>query len=88
MIGDLEACVVASFRDQMAALLTAPVRVVDLDLAGVGFCDAAGARELLALRDRAAQQQITVVLVAAHRAVRLVLHLFGERAWDPEPHER
>ncbi|MFI7602501.1 STAS domain-containing protein [Actinoplanes sp. NPDC049681] len=88
VIGELDACVVSQFRAEVAGLVKAPVRVVELDLDGVRFCDAAGVRELLTLRHRAAQQQIMVALVAAHPAVQYVLGLVGQRAWLPGPGQR
>ncbi|MFC3380660.1 STAS domain-containing protein [Couchioplanes azureus] len=81
VIGDLEAAVVASFRDQMTRLTNRAQGRIELDLAGVAFCDAAGGRELLTLRAQAAERQVPMVLVAAHPAVRLLLHLIGEDAF-------
>ncbi|MEV8505036.1 STAS domain-containing protein [Actinoplanes sp. NPDC051475] len=88
VIGELDTCVVTDFHAQVTGLVKAPIRAVELDLDGVRFCDAAGLRELLTLRHRAAQQQIMVVLVAAHPAVRYVLGLVGQQAWIPGSGQR
>ncbi|MEV6596957.1 STAS domain-containing protein [Actinoplanes sp. NPDC051346] len=81
VIGDLDVRVAGRFCVHLAALVEPAARVVELDLAGVGFCDAAGVRELLALRHQVAGQQVRVLLVAAHPAVRFLLCLVGEQAW-------
>jgi anti-sigma B factor antagonist len=81
--GDLDAAELPAFQKRVATLLSAPVRCIELDLVGVTFLDAAGARELLALRRRETQQGTEVVLVAASRAVRQVLGLFGAGDWLP-----
>ncbi|MEV8506813.1 STAS domain-containing protein [Actinoplanes sp. NPDC051475] len=77
VIGDLDAIETAEFHAQVWPLLTRPTRCIELDLAGMGFCDAAGGRELLRLFRGAAQQKINLVVVAAHPVVEFVLGVIG-----------
>jgi anti-anti-sigma factor len=80
--GDLDAATTASFRERIAASLARRPHCVELDLRDVGFCDAAGLRELLALRRRLEQQDTEVVVVAASDAIRRVAHLLGLDGWE------
>jgi anti-anti-sigma factor len=81
--GDLDAATTASFRERVAASLARRPHCVELDLRDVGFCDAAGLRELLALRRRLEQQDTeVVVVVAASDAIRRVAHLLGLDGWE------
>jgi anti-anti-sigma factor len=79
--GDLDAATTASFRERIAASLARRPHCVELDLRDVGFCDAAGFRELLALRRRLEQQDTEVVVVASD-AIRCVAHLLGLDGWE------
>lgn len=79
--GDLDGFAVPVFRERLAALLAVPVRCVELDLSEVSFCDAAGLRELLALRFRAQLDDIEVVLVSISAPVLLVLRLARADDW-------
>ncbi|MEU4424764.1 STAS domain-containing protein [Actinoplanes sp. NPDC024001] len=79
--GDLDVFHVPALRRRLAALLVVPAPCLELDLAEVGFCDAAGGRELLLLRLRGQEQDFPVVLVAVSAAVRLVLQLLGANDW-------
>ncbi|MFI5493595.1 STAS domain-containing protein [Actinoplanes sp. NPDC051859] len=78
VIGELDAAVAGRFHDQIRALFAGPLGKVELDLAGVGFCDAAGGRAIIAARGRGVTSGVKVLLVAVHPAVRHVLQLLGE----------
>jgi anti-anti-sigma factor len=79
--GDLDAAATATFRERIAAALAQRPHCVELDLRDVGFCDAAGLRELLALRRRL-EQQDTEMVVAASEAIRRVAQLLGVDGWE------
>ncbi|MDI6105868.1 STAS domain-containing protein [Actinoplanes sp. NEAU-A12] len=71
----------ALFRERITVLLPRRAPRIEWDLREIGFCDAAGVREVVTLRDHLEQQDAEVVLVAASPTVRLVLHLLGMAGW-------
>jgi anti-anti-sigma factor len=94
--GELARPVYAAVAGRLAAVLDEPAPVVELDLSGLRFCDVAGLRLLLDLRDRAVTGGRQVRVGAASDAVRTLMQLtdtsalFGyppapESAADGEP---
>ncbi|MFI5496649.1 STAS domain-containing protein [Actinoplanes sp. NPDC051859] len=81
VVGELDSVDAPRFAATVTPLVAPPSHVITLDLAGLWFCDAAGLRALLHLREIGARQQVQVVLTAAHPAVRHVLRAVGEQAW-------
>ncbi|MEU4561693.1 GAF domain-containing protein [Actinoplanes sp. NPDC023936] len=86
--GELAAPLEADVPERWTAVLDRPARMVKLDLTGLRFCDLAGLRSLLDLRERAIAADRVVRVVAASSAVRLLMRatdttsLFG---YSPAP---
>lgn len=66
-------------RPQLYAALASSTTGVDLDLAGVGFCDCAGLNVLLDLRREALDQGKTITITSCGRALGRLLDLTGAR---------
>ncbi|MFF9275965.1 ANTAR domain-containing protein [Streptomyces griseosporeus] len=78
--GELDLDAGQELQHALRAALARSVRGVDLDLAGVGFCDCSALNILLALRERALQEGKTVAVREAGPAAERLLELSGTRA--------
>ncbi|WP_433790798.1 STAS domain-containing protein [Actinoplanes sp. CA-252034] len=73
--GELAAPVDAAVSGRLAAVLDEPATTSEWDLSGLRFCDVAGLRLLLGVRDRAVADGRRMRVVAASDAVRTLLSL-------------
>ncbi|AWT47043.1 ANTAR domain-containing protein [Streptomyces actuosus] len=78
--GELDLDAGRELQHELRAALARSVRGVDLDLAGVGFCDCSALNILLALRERALQEGKTVAVRETGPAAERLLELSGTRA--------
>ncbi|MGW3493634.1 ANTAR domain-containing protein [Streptomyces sp. NPDC001020] len=82
--GELDIGTERALRDALHDALRCSVSGVDLDLAGVDFCDCSGLNALLLVRRRALRDAKTLVLTATGSAVGRLLSLTGTRSlFDP-----
>ncbi|BAL92211.1 hypothetical protein AMIS_69910 [Actinoplanes missouriensis 431] len=73
--GELAVPLEIDVTERLTAVLDQPARVLNLDLTGLRFCDLAGLRSLLHLRERAVAADRVVRVVAASSAVRLLMQV-------------
>ncbi|OIJ93649.1 hypothetical protein BIV24_11805 [Streptomyces colonosanans] len=79
MSGELDIGTEQVLRDALHNALRCSASGVDLDLAGVDFCDCSGLNVLLCVRRRALREAKTLVLTATGPAVERLLSLTGTR---------
>lgn len=86
VVGDLDALQAAAFRRHLMAMLPRDrVHRLEVDMEQVTFLDAAGMREVLRLRQVAAERGQQLVITAASLPVDLVLTLVGQRDLLQDP---
>ncbi|MGW2039466.1 STAS domain-containing protein [Streptomyces virginiae] len=77
--GEIDMEDAAEVREHLAAALDAAPGGLDVDLAGVTFCDSSGLHVLLDLNQQALEAGKTLVLTALSRTVVRLLHITGTR---------
>lgn len=76
--GDLDMAAAFELETRLETILrTEDVNAVALDLAEVGFIDSAGLGALIAVRDRAHQLGIELMITRVSDRVRRILHMTG-----------
>ncbi|GAA0290565.1 hypothetical protein GCM10010302_31400 [Streptomyces polychromogenes] len=75
--GEIDMDEAAGLREELTAALNASGTGLDIDLAGVTFCDSSGLHVLLEVDQRARADGKTVVLTALSRPVARLLHVCG-----------
>ncbi|MDN3020399.1 ANTAR domain-containing protein [Streptomyces sp. S.PB5] len=83
--GDLDLSADAELQQALRSALTASAKGIDLDLAGVDFCDCSGLNALLAIRQQALDESKTATIHAISPAAGRVFALTGTLSlFDPE----
>lgn len=76
--GELDGCTRPEFVSRVAAALwSAPINAIDLDLADVDFIDCSGLGALVEVRNLAADRQCSLALTRCSRSVTRLLTMTG-----------